>query len=163
MTVLKDRFDTLLFLTATPFQLGSHELGRVVEFFRNGRGAQGSFGFDARVGRMKMAMRAYMESLNAFGAGWSRLGDDDGEETVRLALDARTPLDLANPLAQVARRFRVALERKQELEGALRPFMIRSVRERHLNERSGLSDEMLALTPTSRIPIALVDRMVDEL
>jgi hypothetical protein len=163
MTVLRDRFDALLFLTATPFQLGSHELGRVVEFFRHGRGAQGSVGFDSRVGRMKMAMRTYMEALNAFGAGWSRLEDGDVEETVRLALNATTALDLANPLAQVARRFRVALERKQELEAALRPFMIRSVRERHLNEVTGLSDEMLALTATSRIPIALVDRMVDEL
>jgi hypothetical protein len=163
MTVLRDRFDALLFLTATPFQLGSYELGNVVEFFRHGRGAQRSGGFDERVDRMKAAMRVYMESLNAFGSAWSSLQVDDVKGVVDLALVRTAPLDLTSLAAQVAQRFRVAFNHKQELEAALRPFMIRSVRERYLNEITGLEREMLALTAASRIPLALVDRMIYEL
>ncbi len=163
MTVLRGRFDALLFLTATPFQLGSYELGNIVEFFRDGRGARRSQDFDDRVARMKAAMHTYIEALDAFGSAWSSLEATDAEGAAGLAL-ARGPLtDMTSRSGQVAQRFRRALVQKQELETALRPFMIRSVRERHHNEITGLESDMLALTASSRIPLALVDRMIHEL
>jgi superfamily II DNA or RNA helicase len=163
MTVLRGRFDALLFLTATPFQLGSYELGNIVEFFRHGRGAQASDAFDGQVSRMKAAMTAYMDALDAFGSAWSTLEATDSEDATRLALKSKRSDDITTRSGQVAERFRTALDHKLELEHALRPFLIRSIRERHQIEHSGLEEDMLALTATARVPLALVDRMIHEL
>lgn len=163
MTVLRARFDALLFLTATPFQLGPHELGHVVEFFRDGRSARRSLQFDQQLNRMKWAMTAYMDALDDFGEAWTSLSDGDAADATRLSLGGQNTLDMTTRAGQVASRFVKALHAKAELEDGLRPFMIRSVRERYQREDVGLEREMQTLTPSSRIPLALVDRMIHEL
>jgi hypothetical protein len=119
--------------------------------------------FDGQVFRMKAAMAAYMQALDAFGSAWSTLEETDTEEATRLALSSKRLDDITTRSAQVAERFRTALDRKLELERALYPFLIRSIRERHLIEHPGLEQDMLSLTATARVPLALVDRMIHEL
>src|SRR5262249_29678897 len=127
------------------------------------RQAQASEGFDRRVVRMKAAMSAYVDALDAFGSAWASLDAAQGRETADLALGKVKLDDIARQPAQVAQRFRLALRQQQELEDALRPFLLRSVRDRHQVEHAGLERDMAALSSTARIPLALVDRMIHEL
>jgi hypothetical protein len=71
ISVLSSRFDALLFLTATPFQLGRDELLNIVNFFRFARAYEGREQvFAERVDAMRRAMDEWVEALDAFGAAW---------------------------------------------------------------------------------------------
>ena len=74
LEVLDKRFDALLFLTATPFQLGRHELLHIVDFFRlspaHGRsrrrspGDAGTCGCDGRLRRRAGPLRRSWRDLD---------------------------------------------------------------------------------------------------
>jgi hypothetical protein len=160
MYVLRDRFDSMLFLTATPFQLGRDELRNVVEFFRSAR-AQASERcerFDARVAQMLAGMDKYMRALSDFGLAWADLDDDEAKE-VEDAPVSVTAEHFRSERARVAfEAYRTALEAKDGLEVGLRPFLVRTVRERHHIERPGVD----AIAAESRVPVALVDRLISD-
>jgi hypothetical protein len=161
MYVLQNRFDGMLFLTATPFQLGREELRNIVEFFRSSRPVSGKdavASFDARIAKMDAGMNAYVTALEAFGDAWRDLNTEETVEAERL-LDGVTGGDVERlrPKAAAA-RFQAALEAKSQMEVGLRPFIVRSVRERHHTERYGVEE----IPAGSRIPVALVDRLISE-
>lgn len=163
MEALQAKFDALLFLTATPFQLGRHELLNIVEFFRNARGhAEVRAEFDQAVQRMGASMDEYVHALDAFGRGWSGLTTEEARRAVQLAKGDVPDAASDKVPAQVADLFAACLAAKKSLEGGLEPFLVRSVRERHHDERTGLGSGT-EIEPTSRIPLALVDRMLYEL
>jgi superfamily II DNA or RNA helicase len=164
MHVLSGRFDALLFLTATPFQLGRSELRNIVEFFRYAKGYEDRVAeFDRRVAAMEAGMTAYIRALDAFGESWRLLDDAETDEARVLALGSDEFVGGTPRPQQAARRFRRCLAARQQLQDGLGPFLIRSVRARNHTEHLGLENSRELLAPESRIPLALVDRIITEL
>ena len=164
MQVLSGRFEALLFLTATPFQLGRSELRNIVEFFRHSKSYQGrEVEFDRRVAAMEAGMTAYISALDAFGESWRLLDKDETNSARTLALGSRNLLDGATRPQQAAVRFKRCLDARKQLQDGLSPFLVRSVRSRNHTEHCGLEIGNELLTPGSRIPLALVDRIITEL
>jgi len=164
MHVLSSRFDALLFLTATPFQLGRGELRNIVEFFRHASTYRGrEEEFDRRVAAMEAGMTSYIEALDQFGASWRLLDLEETELARAYASGERQPEGSARRPEQAGERFRRCVEARSELEAGLRPFLVRSIRERDHSEHCGLAEDGHRLSPESRIPLALVDRIITEL
>lgn len=163
MSVLSAQFDALLFLTATPFQLGRDELLNIVRFFRHARAYDGrEQEFTARLDAMRTGMTGWVRALDHFRAAWQGLDAQQVGECRGLIERDDTPGDGAGtPVEQTARLFRSCLVAKRELEAGLRPFLVRSVRERLHDEHLGVPDDLIA--DDSRIPLALVDRLITEL
>lgn len=162
METLDGKFDALLFLTGTPFQLGRHELRNIVAFFRRARGHQATGeGFDAAVRRMDEGMDGYVSALYRFGRAWNALDENQCSRVVGI-VSGEKPAPEDKVPSDTAELFQACVQAKQGLEAGLKPFLLRSVRERHQHEITGLSKASL-LVPESRIPLALVDRMLYEL
>jgi len=164
MYVLSKRFDALLFLTATPFQLGRSELRNIVEFFRNANTYAGrEEEFDRRVAVMEAGMTGYVEALDQFGAAWRLLDADEVELAREYATGSSEIPGTGSRPEQAGDRFRGCIKARQALEKGLTPFLVRSVRERDHIEHCGLEDAEQMLAHDSRIPLALVDRIITEL
>ena len=163
MSVLSGGFDALLFLTATPFQLGRYELRNIVDFFRHARTYEGrEEAFGQRVAEMEAGMSAYIDALDQFGIAWRVLGKDE-IQAARECAQGHRPTEGSSRPEQAGARFQRCLQAKAELEAGLKPFLVRSVRERDHDEHCGLTGGAVALTPESRIPLALVDRLITEM
>jgi superfamily II DNA or RNA helicase len=143
---LKGRFERMLFLTATPFQLGHHELLEVIERFhgiawKTMPGERAAEVFTAQRSALRQALDEAQLAATDLDANWGKLrpsdvvGDGDEEpldvgqwwETSR----AR-PADQPERVQQVLRSFeraRVALAAAGTL---LQPWVIRHLRSRLL-------------------------------
>lgn len=163
MSVLSVQFDALLFLTATPFQLGREELLNIVRFFRHARAFEGrEQEFTAHIDAMRTGMTGWVDALEHFRAAWQDLDTTQAEECQSLIEDKAFRFGSGgSPAAQTARLFSYCLKARTKLEAGLRPFLVRSVRERFHVERAGVPDEFVV--DDSRIPLALVDRLITEL
>lgn len=159
LEVLDQRFDSLLFLTATPFQLGRHELLHIVNFFRSSRRHAGDEDdFVRRRQALADAMDGYIEALERFGEAWRDLDAARAETVERHIADGTAD---AEPLVTDAvDGFMRARGAKGSLEVAMHPFVLRSTRERHHREHGPVEDAYLA--EGARIPLALVDRLLVE-
>jgi superfamily II DNA or RNA helicase len=162
MGVLDKRFDALLFLTATPFQLGRGELLNIVGFFRSARAYEGREDvFERRVTAMSNAMDHWVDALDAFGDAWRDLDADQASRCAELIADRSVNGDGASDLVHRAvEAFDRCIGAKHELEEGMRPFVVRSVRERYHREHGPIDPSYL--TEDSRIPLALVDRLLVE-
>lgn len=161
MEVLHDRFDAMLFLTATPFQLGRDELRTIVEFFRSARGAAARSGdFDRRVVAMQAGMDGYVDALEAFGRAWRDLEASEVVAAERVCAAGEEAPEPSAParIQAVGQRFRECLAAKERLERGLQPFLVRSIRWHHHREACGVDQ----IPAASRIPVALVDRLIAE-
>jgi superfamily II DNA or RNA helicase len=164
MSVLSSRFDALLFLTATPFQLGRDELLNIVDFFRFARAYEGrEQDFVRRVDSMRHAMDEWVNALDAFGAAWRDLDASQASHCIALIANGAAVADSgAGNLAQrAADAFARCITAKRRLEAGMRPFVVRSVRERDHHEHGPVDDQYLS--EETRIPLALVDRLLVEL
>jgi superfamily II DNA or RNA helicase len=169
MEVLEQRFDSLLFMTATPFQMGPAELRNVVSFSKSAVRGVGSTGdgdelgveFDQKVIAMTAAMENHVYALATFGRAWSDLTDDEAQQAQAVMDIGVDPTTVPPHVALTAELFEGSLETKDRVEAALRPFLIRSVREHFRTTRPGLR-EGLEIESASRVPLALVDRMLYE-
>lgn len=159
LDVLDQRFDALLFLTATPFQLGRHELLHIVGFFQASRRHSGNEeAFARRRQELGDAMDSYIEALDRFGDAWRDLDDPRVAAARRLIAsggDEHDPLVL-----ETAEAFARVAASKARLEMAMRPFLVRSTRERDHREHGPVDGQYLS--ETARIPLALVDRLLVE-
>jgi superfamily II DNA or RNA helicase len=169
MEVLEQRFDSLLFLTATPFQMGPGELRNVVRFSKSAVRGVGSNGtddarardFELKVGAMTAAMDDHVNALESFGRAWGELSEPESLQAVEVVDQGLDPTTVPPQVAGAAKRFESSLETKSRVETTLRPFLIRSVREHFRKTTPGLPDGV-EIEPSSRIPLALVDRMLYE-
>lgn len=120
-----------MFLTATPFQLGRHELLHIVNFFRSSRRHAGDEDdFMQRRQALADAMDAYIEALAGFGEAWRDL---DAARAERVAHHIAGGTADADPLVTEAiDAFSRARAAKVRLEVAMHPFVLRSTRERHI-------------------------------
>ena len=138
-------FERMLFLTATPFQLGHGELCSVLDRFDgvswSGTSAPegGRDGFTQRRQDLRAALDSAQEAAVTLDHAWGRLqGEDlrvgDGlfENVDAWWPEARTSDGLTQPGADVVRCFQRAKDRLGSAEQHLRPWVIRHLKARWL-------------------------------
>lgn len=159
LDVLDQRFDALLFLTATPFQLGRFELLHIVSFFQASRRHTGNeSAFARRREELGDAMDFYVETLDRFGDTWRDLDEARVASVLRLIADDTHEDDpLVLDTADAFGRVEAA---KSRLEETMRPFLVRSTRDRDHHEHGAVDEGYLS--EAARIPLALVDRLLVE-
>ena len=96
MGVLDQRFDALLFLTATPFQLRRRELLTIIDFFKASRlYGEHPTTFAEQRQALSDAMDDHVDALKRFGASWRDLTFDQAAQTrAVIAGDAAAPATL---------------------------------------------------------------------
>lgn len=131
-------FDRMLFLTATPFQLGHHELVQVMRRFGDVRWDESALGehsaFEARMTALAAALDASQRSAIALQREWSRLQPDDcaGEmESWWSGVMASPRPDLPHRVRAVVEAFDAARRSREAAEQALRPWIVRHNKGRH--------------------------------
>jgi hypothetical protein len=129
-------FDRMLFLTATPFQLGHRELVRVLERFGDIRWDDAALGqhkaFEERLKQLEQAMDDSQRSAIGLQRAWSKLtkaevGDDveawwaeiGTTASDRLTYEAKSVLDA----------FVAAKEARNKAQEAIRPWILRHNKE----------------------------------
>ena len=126
-------FDRMLFLTATPFQLGHHELVRVLERFSDVRWDPAQLGerekFLERLQTLGRHLDDSQRAAVALQRRWSRLRPEDCEEkeveTWWMRLRS-SPLDeLTSRQRAVVEGFKTSRLRRDTAEEALRPWIVR--------------------------------------
>jgi ERCC4-related helicase len=138
-------FERMLFLTATPFQLGHGELCSVLDRFDGiawnavNTPACGREGFQKQRNELRDALDAAQEAAVTLDHSWGRLRADDLRvadryfETVEQWWpEARKREEITTTAANVVHCFDRASERMGEAEQVLRPWVIRHLKSRRL-------------------------------
>jgi hypothetical protein len=138
-------FERMLFLTATPFQLGHHELCSVLDRFGGiawdspNAPMMGKTGFAQKIEDLRAQLDAAQESAVTLDDAWGRLRSDDLCVDGTLHTDMETwwqgVLGIESPSPQlrlVRDRCRKTQERMKLAEGALKPWVIRHLKPRML-------------------------------
>lgn len=145
--LLKDQFDRMLFLTATPFQLGHHELVNVLERFKSINWATASFsGFNkenyiAELDRLLHLLDDSQIAAKKLDNSWGKLRPDDikaikgtGENTVSWWQHKEIPDSEEHPiLNKVAADFQLAKQKIEAAEPLLAKYVIRHLKPRELS------------------------------
>ena len=125
-------FDRMLFLTATPFQLGHHELVRVLERFGDVRWNETELGGRERFAQQLSELRSQLDDSQrgaiALQRAWSRLTPEDSQSEVESWWDdllARPAESLTARQRAIAEGYRTAKRTRQGAEEALRPWIVR--------------------------------------
>jgi hypothetical protein len=139
-------FERMLFLTATPFQLGHHELCSVLERFdgiawdsgeapRGGRGA-----FSQEVAQLRERLDAAQLSALIFDSAWGSLKNDDLVANGKRFDDVQewwTAVMHQNPRAAAVDRvlgsYERTFEKMRAAEELLKPWVIRHLKPRTFN------------------------------
>ena len=129
---MAEAFDRMLFLTATPFQLGHHELVRVVQRFGDVRWDAAQLGererFLERLGTLEQRLDDSQRAAVALQRRWSRLRPEDCEDNVeawwtRLRNSPRD--ELTSHQRAVVESFDETRHCRELAEEALRPWIVR--------------------------------------
>ena len=125
-------FDRMLFLTATPFQLGHHELVRVLQRFGDVRWDASQLGEQGRFLERLRTLEKHLDDSQRAAVGlqrrWSRLrpedcGDDVEAWWTRLRNSPRD--DLTSHQRAVVESFDETRRSRELAEEALRPWIVR--------------------------------------
>ncbi|MHB1424395.1 MAG: C-terminal helicase domain-containing protein [Gemmataceae bacterium] len=143
---LADKFERMLFLTATPFQLGHYELINVLERFEGirwtGNRAPGlkRSAFKSEIAELAVSLNdAYLSALR-LDSGWGKLREDMlvSEESQRLDVDTwwdrvkQSPKD--DLTRQVVEQVEATRSAMRHAETLLRPWVLRKTKSDHLPE-----------------------------
>ncbi len=125
-------FDRMLFLTATPFQLGHHELVSVLQRFGDVRWDPKDLGnresFDNQLKYLAKCLDDSQRSAIALQRGWSRLLPEDCGEDIEIWWKqlCRSPREsLTNHQRAVIDAFETVMKYRDEAQKALRPWLLR--------------------------------------
>jgi hypothetical protein len=166
---LGNMFEKMLFLTATPFQLGHHELLRVLDRFHGVRwpSAHARNRFDQETTELRTALDRAQATALRFERAWGRIDETDGSAAAgptSFDVDADQPETLRTALTIGAEAERDLAE-AQEL---LRPWVIRHVKPHKAERRSyrpgrsilddGNDGRGLAVSGSSTLPFLLAAR-----
>lgn len=140
-------FERMLFLTATPFQLGHAELCSVLDRFDGVRWSSARApncareGFRAARERIRASLDAAQEAAVALDHAWGRLRPDDLAAAGALHADstmwwrfARQASELSGTADDVVRCYEHAKTRLKQAEHEIRPFIIRHLRPHRLGQ-----------------------------
>jgi superfamily II DNA or RNA helicase len=131
---LAGSFDRMLFLTATPFQLGHHELVRVLQRFGDVRWDAKTLGekevFEAALHKLNDCLTASQRASIRLQRAWSRLQDDDFDGNASIEqwwerLGEISPEEMTHRQKTLVEAYRQAKIRKAESEGLLQPWLVR--------------------------------------
>ena len=145
---LAEVFERMLFLTATPFQLGHFELCSVLERFtgiswRKPRcPSMGKAAYERDLRTIQQKLDAAQEATLRLDYAWGRLSSHDLTingafyPTVDAWWQALKEGDETTPTAQdILERFNIAKRRMKDAERHLMPYLIRHARERTLKTK----------------------------
>lgn len=124
-------FDRMLFLTATPFQLGHHELIEVLRRFTAVRWGDGleRAEYEAKLDQIEKTLSAAQTAALRLDQAWGWLRPDEVDEFVgREWWREPDREDLPDSLRSAARRLADVRERMQAAGELLRPWLIRHMR-----------------------------------
>lgn len=129
---MANAFDRMLFLTATPFQLGHHELVRVLERFGDIHWNADELGertdFLDQIKQLETKLDDAQRAAIALQRSWSKLplNESDGDIEAWWNRIIQSPTDmLTYPQRSVVDAYRSVKLRRDLAEAALRPFIIR--------------------------------------
>lgn len=145
---LAGRFERMLFLTATPFQLGHHELLNVLDRFRGidwkrTRIESTEADFVASLDSLRKSLDAAQCAAVTLDAQWRLVTREDVEGDPEISADleawwkrvAKCPRREPEHIQVVWRAFEAAAAAMHEASRSLRPFVIRHLRPRVLPRR----------------------------
>jgi Helicase conserved C-terminal domain/SNF2-related domain len=125
-------FDRMLFLTATPFQLGHHELVRVLERFGDVRWDPTALGdralLDQQLQELANRLNESQRTAMALQRAWGRLHVEDcaGNSNDWWDLIARTPKEsLGHRVRAVVDAYAAAKHSRNGAQEALKPWIVR--------------------------------------
>lgn len=148
---LEGRFERMLFLTATPFQLGHHELLKVLSRFRGIRWKSSQMTpeeFDSRIEQLSASLDRAQHAALALEERWGTLRpedlptqgpDHDGDWWAVASANAPSQ---SERLQSVMRLVDAAVAEMRAAEKHLQPWVIRHLRKRHF-ETSGKRRRMV--------------------
>lgn len=129
---MANAFDRMLFLTATPFQLGHHELVRVLERFGDVRWDEGELGdpkgFRPQLESLGNHLNESQRTAIALQRSWSRLRPDDCAGDIEVwwnRLRRSTRESLTNNQRAVVDAYEAARRCRDAAEKALQPWIVR--------------------------------------
>lgn len=155
-------FDRMLFLTATPFQLGHHELVQVMNRFADIRWDQAALGeqatFEVRMAELAKALDDSQRTAIALQRAWSRLQPEDCQDAAEgwwPSVMAAPRSGLPNRMRAVADAYDAARGSREVAERALRPWIVRHNKGRYwegapsIPRRERVSGGALSIAGTS--------------
>jgi len=172
-------FDRMLFLTATPFQLGHHELVNVMRRFADVRWDASELGepeaFRKLLSDLNRSLDESQRTATLFQKAWSRLRPEDCNGNIAVwwqALLSDQPDTLTSRQRAVLDAYTAARQARTTAEAALRPLIVRHNKGMYwpgseVNRRqringagiSGLNDSAgLAVPPNQLLPFFLAAR-----
>lgn len=151
--VFKKTFRDMLFLTATPFQLGPEELKNILLLFRlSCEPKAGSM--EAEAAGVSKCAESYREGVEALENAWKMLSDDE-----RKAIDAPKPGSATAALGAFCEACRDLQCLHSALQQTLSKWVIRSVQDRQYRVSH---DEPIPLAPGSQLTFAMMQRLLHE-
>lgn len=127
---LKDIFDRMLFLTATPFELGHSELIRVLSRFSavNPSGGLPAEPLKDRLARLAEQLRIAQETAITLDESWARLVSEDTEAFSAWSPANDPPIGASSAVGRAWRDAQNAAQAREQMHKALRPWVIRHQR-----------------------------------
>ena len=129
---MANAFDRMLFLTATPFQLGHHELVRVLERFADVRWTEDELGeretFQGRLASLEERLSDSQRTAMALQRSWGRLRPDDVHDDIEewwTRLCRSGPASLNGHQCAVIDAYEAAKRSRDVAEQELRPWVVR--------------------------------------
>lgn len=168
-SVINNKFDKALFLTATPFQLSVSELKSIMCLFETGKSsAEIIHKFQQNVSSMFFEMEKYMSSVNEFKYYIYNLTEADNYMLEKLICNEALE-EVNSDIKDTYMLYSAIREQKDILENLMRKLIIRNVKRKdeYRNELIGaLKSEEKAGIPLfkdSLIPFALAEKAIFEL
>lgn len=170
---LARKFDHMLFLTATPFQLGHRELVRVLSRFDGVRwpNVQARKDYEHTLQRLELTLDSFQASAQRVQRLWTRLAMSDADLLVGAWWESDDPpAEWADNalLLNLHRQVRDLITRVEQAEQELSPWVIRHVRENRADRRvthpgdaitsEGAGIEGLTIGPDMLLPFMLAAR-----
>ncbi len=149
---LAGMFERMLFLTATPFQLGHYELCSVLERFQgisweNSKAPAGGLArFQAELADLKTKLDQAQEAAVRLDHDWGRLNEDDLVVNGKKAPSVKewwcharsNPAGLTPAAASLAKSYGQTKQRMKEAEESLRKWVVRHLRSKYVSFSEGL-------------------------
>lgn len=151
---LGNMFERMLFLTATPFQLGHHELLRVLDRFHGVRwqSTRERTHFDSQLEELRTALDRAQASALRLERAWGRIDPSDAQLVASLQSFETDP---SHPEA-VQTALTIGAEARQDIDtaqAALRPWVIRHMKPDKDTRRSTRAGNNITIDESSPGPV----------
>lgn len=151
--VFRKAFRDMLFLTATPFQLGPEELEHIMALFALSS-ERSAASIKSECKRVTTCASDYQDAVRGFEAAWRHLPDAEKHKANR---DGWKPEESASE--EFAEAYRQMKSVHAQLQEVLSKWVVRNVQERPYRSPH---DDPIALAGFARMPFAILQRLLHE-